>query len=67
VIAPELATLTLVTTIVVVATYVWITLIGSTIVKAITEFSWTKSLLTSAAGVVLTFVILSLLSAFGIV
>ena len=67
VIAPELAILTLVTTIVVVATYVWITLIGSTIVRAITEFSWTKSLLTSAAGVVLTFVILSLLSAFGIV
>jgi uncharacterized membrane protein len=66
-IAPELTTLTLVTTIVVVATYVWITLIGSTIVRAITEFSWTKSLLTSAAGVVLTFVILSLLSAFGIV
>lgn len=66
-IAPELSTLTLVTTIVVVATYVWITLISSTIVRAITGFSWTKSLLTSAAGVVLTFVILSLLSAFGIV
>jgi hypothetical protein len=67
VIAPELATLTLITTVVVLATYVWITLIGSTIVRAITEFTWTKSLLTSAASVVLTYIILSLLSAFGIV
>lgn len=67
VIAPQLATLTQVTAIVVVATYVWITLIGSTIVHAITEFSWTKSLLSSATSVVLTYIILSLLSAFGIV
>ena len=67
VIAPELATLTSVTAIVVILTYVWITLIGSTIVRAITEFTWTKSLLASAASVILTYIILSLLSAFGIV
>jgi hypothetical protein len=66
-IAPSLATLTLITTIVAIATYVWITLIGSTVVRAITSFPWSKSILASAASVVLAYIILSLLAAFGIV
>ncbi len=66
-IAPALETLSTVTTFVVLAVYVWLWLIGSAVVKAIAEFSWTKSLVTSAASVVLTYILLSLLAAFGII
>jgi hypothetical protein len=67
VISVDLSTLTLLTTIVAIGVYVWITLIGSTIIRAITEFTWTKSILTSAASVVLSYIILSLLAAIGLV
>jgi len=67
VIAVDLATLTTLTTIVAIGVYVWITLIGSTIIRAMTEFTWTKSILASAASVILSYVILSLLSAIGLV
>jgi hypothetical protein len=67
VIAIDLSTLTLLTTIVAIGVYVWITLIGSTIIRALTEFTWTKSILASAASVVLSYIILSLLAAFGLV
>ena len=67
VISVGLSTLTLLTTIVAIGVYVWITLIGSTIIRAITEFTWTKSILTSAASVVLSYIILSLLAAIGLV
>jgi hypothetical protein len=67
VIASQIATLTTVSTIMAIGTYVWLTLIGTAIIRAITEFTWQKSLLASALSVVVTYILLSLLTAFGII
>ncbi len=67
IIAPELTTSSTITAIITLVTYAWLAAIGSTVVKAITDFPWRKSGLTSVAAVVLTYVVLSLLSALGIV
>jgi hypothetical protein len=67
VIAPGLANYLTIQAVVTIATYVWISIIGAFLVRAMTEFSFAKSILTSAASVVLTYVILSLLIAFGII
>ena len=67
VVAPQLATLSLISTVVSIAVYVWITLLGAIIVRALTEFNWTKSILVAAASVIVAYIILSLLSAIGLV
>jgi len=67
VIVPQFATYLTIQAIVTIATYAWISIIGAFIIRAITEFTWAKSVLTSAASVVLTYIILSLLIAFGII
>lgn len=66
VIAPAVSTAILVSTVAVLAIYVWLTFLTGTIIRAMTEFSWLKSILGGAASVVLTYVILSLLYGLGI-
>ncbi len=65
VIAPELVTPSTIAGIITLITYAWLAIVGSAIVRSITEFSWSKSILASGAGVVLTYVVLSLLAGFG--
>lgn len=61
-IAAAAANYSLITSVIQLATYVWIAGLGTMIVRAILpEFSWTKSLLASAASLIVTIVLLSLL------
>ncbi len=66
VIGPAVETAIFVSTAAVLAIYVWLTLLCGTIIRALTEFSWRKSILGGAASIVLTYVILSLLYGLGI-
>jgi hypothetical protein len=61
VILDAIALVTLVSTIIQVAVYVWTVTLGTFIVRAITEFAWGKSLLVSGGGLLLTVIILGLL------
>ena len=61
VILDAIASVTLVSTIIQVAIYVWTVTLGTFIVRAITEFGWGKSLLVSGGGLLFTVIILSLL------
>ena len=66
-IAMQIATYSSIVTYVAIAVYVWLTAIGATIVRVITEFTWMKSIITSAVSVVGTYILLSLLTAVGII
>ncbi len=66
IIASQIATYVSIVTVVAIASYVWITAIGAAIVRALTEFTWTKSIAASALSVIITFVVLNLLTSLGI-
>ncbi|MCW4011049.1 MAG: hypothetical protein NWF05_10600 [Candidatus Bathyarchaeota archaeon] len=67
VIATQIATYSSIATFIAIAVYAWIAAIGAAIIRAMTEFNWMKSIFASATSVVVTYVLLSLLTAIGII
>lgn len=61
-IALQTQTFSIITSVVQLATYVWLVALGALVVRALVpEFSWTKNILASASALIVTIIIISLL------
>jgi uncharacterized membrane protein YbhN (UPF0104 family) len=61
-IAPAINTYIWVSTIAFIAVYAWLAVLTSTIIRAVTDFSWKKSTLTAAVSIVLSYVLISVIN-----
>ncbi len=58
----QTATYTTISAIITLATYAWLSILGAFIIRALVpEFNWSKSILTSAAAIIVTIVLMGLL------